>query len=149
LNTALKTIVLHISRGENFFDAREIGFFFAASVLEYAALFVGYLSVIFLKFGNQRQALWTTCKFRIYLALSFPELLKLVALALQLFDCEPIMLMLLGLLVMSIQHFSMCSVTTILPGSVVAGVVLSTGLKMWIRMLVHPLSDTWTLGVIL
>jgi signal transduction histidine kinase len=121
-----------------------------AGVLEYITLFIGYLAVIVTDSEQRRQLSLAANKFRLYLALSFPEvLMKMIAISLQLFDCEPTVLFLLAVLIISIQNFSMGWVTTLSPSKLIVGTMISILLKLGLRMMAYPPSDVWMMGILL
>jgi membrane-associated HD superfamily phosphohydrolase len=150
LNSALQTVILHVLHGDEYLESRQIGKIVLLGVLEYITLFIGYLAVIVTDSEQRRQLSLAANKFRLYLALSFPEvLMKMIAISLQLFDCEPTVLFLLAVLIISIQNFSMGWVTTLSPSKLIVGTMISILLKLGLRMMAYPPSDVWMMGILL
>lgn len=90
----------------------------------------------------------TKFKRKVYVALAFPEIFKVAAVLLQIFDDEPTLLLLIGLLITSIQHTSLESVTSISTSKLNTIMLLAVFLRFFVRCVFHRLHDAWLLGVV-
>ena len=90
----------------------------------------------------------TKFKRKVYLALAFPEIFKVAAVLLQIFDNEPTLLVLIGLLIISIQQISLESVTSISTHKLNMIIFASVGLRLLVRCFFHRFFDVWLLGVV-
>ena len=80
--------------------------------------------------------------------LAFPEIFKVAAVLLQIFDDEPTLLLLIGLLITSIQHTSLESVTSISTSKLNTIMLLAVFLRFFVRCVFHRLPDAWLRGVV-
>ena len=87
-------------------------------------------------------------KRKIYVALAFPEIFKVAAVLLQIFDNEPTLLFLIGLLILSIQQTSLGSVTSILTPKLNVIIFIAVLLRLLVRSCFHRIFDVWLLGVV-
>lgn len=87
-------------------------------------------------------------KRKIYVALAFPEIFKVAAVLLQIFDNEPTLLLLIGLLIISIQQTSLESVTSIPLHKLNMIIFFAALLRFFVRCLFHRFADVWLLGVV-
>lgn len=87
-------------------------------------------------------------KRKVYLALAFPEIFKVAAVLLQIFDNEPTLLFLIGLLIVSIQQISLESVTSISTHKLNLIIFVAVFLRFTIRSLFHHITDIWLLGMV-
>ena len=150
LNTVLKTVILHKPHGDDkYLDPAQVFRLFVIAAFEYMCLLAGYLSILFWHIPGRRAMALPASRWRCYLALSFPEVTKTVAIVLQLFDCEPSMLLLLGLLIVSIQHYSLQSVTRLSSTWLAWGSIVALALKLFIRWRFHSTKEIWDMGIIL
>jgi hypothetical protein len=90
----------------------------------------------------------TKFKRKVYVALAFPEIFKVAAVLLQIFDDEPTLLLLIGLLITSIQHTSLESVTSISTSKLNTIMLFAVFLRFFVRCIFHRLHDAWLLGVV-
>ena len=85
---------------------------------------------------------------KIYVALAFPEIFKVAAILLQIFDDEPTLLLLIGLLIISIQLTSLESVTSIPPHKLNTIIFAAALLRFLVRCLFHNMQNVWLLGMV-
>lgn len=90
----------------------------------------------------------TKFKRKVYVALAFPEIFKVAAVLLQIFDDEPTLLLLIGLLIISIQQISLDSVTSISTHKLNTIIFFAVTLRFLVRCFFHRLSDVWLLGIV-
>lgn len=90
----------------------------------------------------------TKFKRKVYAALAFPEIFKVAAVLLQIFDDEPTLLLLIGLLIISIQQISLESVTSISTHKLNTIIFFAVALRFLVRCFFHRLSDVWLLGIV-
>jgi hypothetical protein len=87
-------------------------------------------------------------KRKVYVALAFPEIFKFAAVLLQIFDTDPKLLLLIGLLIVSIQHKSLQSVVNLPIVRLNLVIVAAVLLRFLVRCIFHRLSDIWLLGLV-
>ena len=99
---------------------------------------------------NSRNLINGGAKFerKIYVALAFPEIFKVAAVLLQIFDDEPTLLLLIGLLIISIQLTSLESVTSISPHKLNTIIFVAALLRFLVRCLFHNRQNVWLLGMV-
>ena len=99
---------------------------------------------------NSRNLINGGAKFerKIYVALAFPEIFKVAAVLLQIFDDEPTLLLLIGLLIISIQLTSLESVTSISPHKLNTIIFVAALLRFLVRCLFHKRQNVWLLGMV-
>ncbi|KAJ1421897.1 Arv1-like family-domain-containing protein [Ochromonadaceae sp. CCMP2298] len=101
--------------------------------------------------GGAREGKFNPLRTRLYLSLAVPELLRAAALMLQIFDDEPGLLLLLGLLALSLQLLSLQSLNAAglsrrhWVGCAAVGVFCRVALKL----LLYSRDDAWRLGLLL
>lgn len=86
---------------------------------------------------------------KLYLSLASPELIRGIAIILQIFDNESSMLLLLALLILSIQFLCFQCLTNIRTIKLVLCAVLVAAGRIALRYAMYSPSDIWKLGFIL
>lgn len=145
-NVLLQVIVLHKSHGDQAFESSRILKLSMCSVMEFLACVAGY-SVICMFLTTSKPISRAFIK-KLLISLAFPEGLKCVSIVLQLFDCEPNMLFLLGALTLSIQLSSVQSVTNLPAEKVSIGSALALCFRLLVRSNFLSVSDLWSIGII-
>jgi sensor histidine kinase regulating citrate/malate metabolism len=87
-------------------------------------------------------------KRKVYVALAFPEIFKVAAVLLQIFDNEPTLLLLIGLLILSMQQTSLESVTSTTTSKLNGIIVVAVLLRFVVRCFLHRFYDVWLLGLV-
>ena len=90
----------------------------------------------------------TKFKRKVYVALAFPEIFKVAAVLLQIFDNEPSLLLLIGLLIISIQQTSLESVTSISTPKLNMIIFVAVSLRLLVRCFFYRFYDVWLLGIV-
>jgi hypothetical protein len=85
---------------------------------------------------------------KLYLSLIFPELLRIFAIVIQVFDTEPVLLLLFASLILSIQFLTFHCLTNIRMSQLAACVVAVIVLKVATNYAIYSLSDLYLLGII-
>ena len=86
---------------------------------------------------------------KLYLCLVSPELLRLFAVLLRIFDSEASLLLLFGLLTLSIQFLSFQCLTNIRTTKIVICALSVVALRLGLKYCLFSKSDIWNLGIIM
>jgi hypothetical protein len=150
VNAILKISVLHRSIYRNVFRFNPASHLLASTLCEHGAFVCAVMAGLWLMPNTRHLMLDGRNRFKrkIYVAVAFPEIFKIAAVLLQIFDNEPTLLLMVGLLIISIQQTSLQSVTN-LPLYRLNYIILSAvGVRFLMRVLFHKLSDVWMMGLV-
>ena len=86
---------------------------------------------------------------RVYLALQFPELFKLAVLVIQIFDTEPNLLFLFGLVILSIQSLAFRTATNMSSNRVSILMCIAVSTRITVRCLFYTIPQQMLLGLVL
>lgn len=83
---------------------------------------------------------------RLFLCILFPEVFRVVAIILYMFDSHADLLILISLLVLSVQLVSIHSTTNLRWEIVIGGLVIASSLRLLLLRCFYSSEDIWTLG---
>lgn len=150
MNAILKIFILHRSIYRNVFRFSPAFHLLSSTLCEHG-IFIGAVMVGLWLMPNTRHLMTdgrNRFKRKIYVAVAFPEIFKVAAILLQIFDNEPTLLLMVGLLIISIQQTSLQSVTN-LPLYRLNYIILSAvAVRFFMRNLFHRFSDVWLMGLV-
>lgn len=85
---------------------------------------------------------------KVYLSVGFPEILKLVAILLQMFDNEGNLLFLIGLLTLSIQCMAFRCLTNLGKDKIVLAALMTITIRTLVKYVFYTTQDILRIGVI-
>lgn len=146
IGTFLKLLVLHHSAYEHV-HVWAVLHAALTTTLE-VAIYLGCL-LLWISYLNGFQSIegqYVRSYRRLCLSLLFPEVFRMLAVVLHVFDSQPDLLVLITLLILSLQCTSYHVVTNLRWESLVPGLALAVCSRLvWMRIL-YPPSDLWALG---
>lgn len=112
------------------------------------AIFASTL-IVYSMYQSSFQAISTTYAgsfTRLFLCITFPEVFRVVAIILYMFDSHADLLVLISLLVLSMQLVSIHSTTNMRKELVIGGLVVASFLRLLLLRCFYDSRDIWTLG---
>jgi hypothetical protein len=151
VSAILKVLILNKTAYERMNSYLSIQHLVLTTIAEHAlaslGMFIG-IGIVYKVTQLSSGGLMETLK-RLYIAAAFPETIKVVAIVMQLFDVEPTLLLLMGMLMLSIQVISLQSVFNIAYAPLLLSVTLATAFRVLVRVFTYSGIDIWTMGVFL
>lgn len=151
INSILKFIVLYDTLYHHWSPLSLIAHVILSSAVEHTIF--ATVTVFLLMLRNDAQLLTTSVygKYyrRLYFALAFPEYFKMIAILLQVFDSEPKLLMLFGVLLLSIQCRSVQNFTHKPFHRIFPVICISMTLKLMVKAMWFDFNSILIQGVIL
>lgn len=150
VNCVLKLSLLHRTVYRNVFRLKPAVHLAISSIVEHGVLLAAVMAGLWLTPNTRHLMTGKNNKFKrkVYVALAFPEIFKFAAVLLQIFDTDPKLLLLIGLLIISIQHKSLQSVVNLSIVRLNLVIVAAVLLRFLVRCIFHRLSDIWLLGLV-
>ena len=151
VNCVLKLALLHRTVYRNVFRLRPAAHLVLSTSVEHGVLLGAVMAGLWLM-PTTRHLMHgrSTNKFKrkVYVAMAFPETFKFAAVLLQIFDTDPKLLLLIGLLIVSIQHKSLQSIVNLPVVRLNVIIVSAVLLRFLVRCAFHRLTDIWLMGVV-
>ncbi len=149
-NVMLKLIVLHDTAYQHI-TSRTVLHVCAASVLEHVSFMAATALSLYCVQGTRSLVFsrQNKLRYKIYLYLALPELLKLLLVVLQIFDSEASLLILVGLLLLSVQHTALESLLgTASQRHLVLGGCVAVLVRVAVKRCFYSTYDVYLSGVI-
>lgn len=86
-------------------------------------------------------------KSKMYLSLVFPELIRVAAIMLQIFDAEPVLMLLIAAIMFSIQSIAFRCLITLQSKHYILGAVIVLSSKLLVKYCFYSFDDIWRLGL--
>ena len=149
VNSILKVSLLHRTIYRNVFRFLPGLHLIISSILEHIVL-VSIIALGLWMTPNTRLIMNTQKQFKrkLYVAIAFPEIFKVAAVLLHIFDTEPTLYFFIGLLIISIQLTSLQSIISMPSRRLTLIVISAVFVRLLVRCSFHRLSDVWKLGVV-
>jgi len=150
VNCVLKLSLLHRTVYRNVFQMKPALHLVISSIVEHGVLLAAVMTGLWLIPNTRHLMDGKNNKFKrkVYVALAVPEIFKFAAILVQIFDTDPKLLLLIGLLIVSIQHKSLQSVVNLPIVRLNLITIAAVLLRFLVRCLFHRLDDIAIISIL-